>query len=339
MMDVLPTIDTARFSEHLRDRGIRIESREILVTNFHGSKESEDFTLPSNCRGFGRVHHFKRTQGDSWPSNPLPIEPATKALHLPPSDELQVQVFQNAICSWRCWYCFVDFALLSGDQRFSEFKTAEELLDLYLAEPFRPMVIDLSGGQPDLVPEWGYWFLGALKARGLERQVFLWTDDNLSNDYLWRFLTADQVGELASAPNYGRVGCFKGFDEASFAFNTGAAGELFGQQFALMKRLVNANFDVFGYATFTAPSDENLKRRMHDFVDRLQEEVHPLFPLRTVPLKISTFTPTKSRLNPERDRAISIQLDAVIAWGEELRSRFPNELRSRAITDHRVNDR
>jgi uncharacterized Fe-S cluster-containing radical SAM superfamily protein len=335
-MEVLPTIDTLKFSEHLRNRAIRVESREILVTRFYGSKEAKDFTLPSNCEGFGRIHHFKRSQGTGWPANPLPIEPALEALRLPECDALQVQIFQNAVCSWRCWYCFVDFDLLSGNQRFSEFKTVEDLLALYLKEPVRPLVIDLSGGQPDLVPEWGYWFQRALKAQGLESQVYLWTDDNLSNDYLWRFLSPDQVTELASATNYGRVGCFKGFDSASFAFNTRAAGDLFGQQFRLMRRLVDANFDVFGYATFTSPTGANLRSHMRDFVDRLQAEVHPLFPLRTVPLKIATFTPTKERMNPERERAIEIQQDAVAAWSEELAVRFSDEVRLRPITHHRL---
>ena len=262
-----------------------------------------------------------------------------KALRLPESEMIQVQVFQNAVCSWRCWYCFVDFELLSGDRRFSEFKTADQLLDLYLAEELRPLVIDLSGGQPDLVPEWGYWFLQSLKARGLASQVYLWTDDNLSNDYLWRFLSTDQIAELASASNYGRVGCFKGFDEDSFAFNTQAKRELFPLQFQLMRRLVDANFDVYGYATFTSPTDANLPRLMSEFVDRLQELVHPLFPLRTIPLRISAFTPTRARLDDNRRRAIEIQEDAVAAWSEQLRTRFPVDVLSRNITEQRVNQR
>lgn len=339
MVDVLPVIDTSRFSEHLRSRAIKLESDEVLVTKFDGSQQAKDFALPSNCEGFGRIHHFRKNQDGCWPPNPLPIDPAMEALGLPSRDTLQVQVFQNAVCSWRCWYCFVDFDLLSGNRKFSEFKTADELLDLYLKEPARAVVIDLSGGQPDLVPEWGYWFYRGLKIRGLASQVYLWTDDNLSNDYLWRFLTREQVSELASAPNYGRVGCFKGFDEASFAFNTQAAKERFAEQFHLMKRLLDTDFNIFGYATFTSFTDTNLSRHMNNFVDRLQEKVHPLFPLRTIPLRISEFTPTKHRLNRERERAIAIQENAVAAWLEELKARFPADIRSRKITEHKVNNR
>lgn len=221
-MDKRP-IDTEKFSTQLRRRGIRVDEQRVLVSTFRGTEQEKDFSVPANCAGFGRIHHFRRQQPPPWPSNPLPIDPASRALALGSLNEIEVQVFQNAICSWRCWYCFVDFELLSADPRFGEFKTADELLDLYIAEKLRPVVIDLSGGQPDLTPEWSYWFMEALTRRGIENSVYVWSDDNLSNDYLWHYLDSKQVARLAAFPNYGRVGCFKGFDERSFAFNTKAA--------------------------------------------------------------------------------------------------------------------
>lgn len=41
--------------------------------------------------------------------------------------------------------------------------------------------------------------------------VYVWSDDNLSNDYFWRYLGDDDRALLASHPRYGRVACFKGF--------------------------------------------------------------------------------------------------------------------------------
>lgn len=335
-MTVKRPIDTEKFSSVLRRKGIDLATRKILISKFDGSQQSNDLTLPPNCDGWGRIHQFSRSSGDKWPSNPLPIDPAIHALGLPDSDTIQVQVFQNAICSWRCWYCFVDFDLLSANPDHSGFKSVEELIDLYLAEPHRPQIVDLSGGQPDLVPEWSIWFADALSELGLEREVYLWSDDNLSNDYLWRYLTAGEINRLASYPYYGRVGCFKGFDEHSFSFNTSAAPELFGSQFGLMKRLVDAGFDVYGYATFTSDHDQNLVAKMSDFVDRLQSEVHPLFPLRTVPLRIFEFTPTRGRMRPEHHRSLDIQLEAVSAWSEELERRFSAELRGKRIFEHEL---
>src|SRR5690606_5642000 len=137
-------------------------------------------------------------------------------------------------------------SLLSANPKHSEFKSASELLDLFEREPLRPPVIDLSGGQPDLVPEWCLWFADELKNRGLHEHIYLWSDDNLSNDYLWRFLSASQIKRLASYNNYGRVGCFKGFDEESFSFNTLAQPSLFDRQFQLMRKIVDDKFDVYG---------------------------------------------------------------------------------------------
>jgi uncharacterized Fe-S cluster-containing radical SAM superfamily protein len=329
-------IDTEKFSARLRRRGIQIGDKRVLVTKFEGSKQASDFSVPGNCGGFGRIHHFRRQQPAPWPDNPLPIDPAAKALALGRIDEIEAQVFQNAICSWRCWYCFVDFDLLSANLKFAEFKTVDELLDLYASENMRPQLIDLSGGQPDLVPEWSAWFIEALGKRGMLNGVYVWSDDNLSNDYLWRYLSSEQIARLARCSRYGRVGCFKGFDEGSFAFNTKASPDLFAEQFRLMRRLVSAGFDVYGYVTLTASESAHLHLKMANFVDRLQERVHPLFPLRTVPLRILPFTPTKDRIGAEQSRAFGIQEDAVVAWSEELCRRFsPAEVKQR-ITEHQI---
>ncbi|MBS1852792.1 MAG: hypothetical protein JST79_17955 [Acidobacteria bacterium] len=336
MDQTLNLIDTDKFSAHLRDRAIQPGPKRVLVTKFGGSQQEQDLTLPPNCGGFGRIHHFKRSQEPPWPDNPLPIAPAARALGLNQAEAIKAQVFQNAVCSWRCWYCFVDFDLLSANLRFSEFKTADELLDLYLVETNRPGLIDLSGGQPDLVPEWSLWFVEAIERRGISDLVYVWSDDNLSNDYLWRFLSAKEISKLATCSRYGRVGCFKGFDEISFSFNTKAKPELFSQQFKLMSRLVNAGFDVYGYATFTSPDGGMIHTKMADFVDRLQTEIHPNFPLRTVPLRILPFTPTRDRLGTLESRSLGIQTDAVIAWSEELRKRFSNKELVRNVTDQNI---
>lgn len=332
----LTAINTASVSATLRSKGIRPTNRQVLITSFAGSEQEKDLSLPANCGGWGRVHHFHRSQGDDWPSNPLPIEPAAHALGMSAPHMMRAQVFQNAICSWRCWYCFVDYQLLKGDRTRSDFKTCAELLDLYSAESVRSPIIDLSGGQPDLVPEWVLWFSEELTRRHIERSVYLWSDDNLSNDFLWRYLSGGELERLTSFENYGRVGCFKGFDARSFAFNTGAEGRMFDLQFSTMCRLIETGFDAYGYVTVTSVDDAYLARRMSEFVERLQTEVHPLFPLRMVPLRIREFTPTMSRLSSEYVRALEIQQAAVQAWREELESRFSEGDRAKRIFEHRL---
>jgi uncharacterized Fe-S cluster-containing radical SAM superfamily protein len=327
-------IDTDRISPRLRARGIDLEARELLITRFDGSEQERDFSEPSNCDGLGRVRHFHRQTSDGWPDNRLPIEPATRALRITPQPGvLRAQVFQNAVCNWRCWYCYVDFPLLSGNRDHAEMCSADELIELYLQESSPPVVIDLTGGQPDLVPEWVPWMIDALTARGLQDDVYLWSDDNLSNDYFFTKLTPEQRATVARCSGYGKVCCFKGFDSRSFAFNTAAAPELFERQFELMGRLLReTEIDLYAYATFTTPEDQFLEESMTDFVDRLQA-LDPNLPLRLVPLQVATFTPTQPRMHPEHHRALAIQEEAIAAWDAELLSRFTKAELDRPIVD------
>jgi uncharacterized Fe-S cluster-containing radical SAM superfamily protein len=327
-------IDTDRISPQLRARGIDVESRELLITRFDGSEQEQDFSEPSNCAGLGRVRHFHRQTSDGWPDNTLPIDPAARALGISPSpDILRAQVFQNAVCNWRCWYCYVDFPLLSGNRDHADMRSADELVELYRQETSPPAVIDLTGGQPDLVPEWVPWMIDALSAQGLGDRVYLWSDDNLSNDYFFTKLTAQQRAVVDGYSRYGKVCCFKGFDSPSFAFNTAAAPELFERQFELMGRLLReTRIDIYAYATFTTPEDQHIGDAMANFIDRLQALDRNL-PLRLVPLQIAAFTPTQPRMQPEHHRALAIQESAIAAWNAELSRRFIEAELDRPICD------
>jgi uncharacterized Fe-S cluster-containing radical SAM superfamily protein len=325
-------IDTDAYSAQLRARAIDPAAGRLLITNFHGTEQEKDLSEPANCGGFGRVRHFRRATGDGWPSNPLPIDPACRALGIAPSDMLRTQAFQNAACNWRCWYCFVPFNLLSANPKHSDMLTPAELVDLYLGEPDPPSVIDLTGGQPDLVPEWVPWMMREIRRRGLEERVYLWSDDNLSNDYFWRHLSEEDRELIASYANYGRVCCFKGFDAESFGFNTFAEPALFDRQFELMGRLLSVGFDLYAYATFTTPSSEGVADSMRRFVDRLQALDENL-PLRTVPLEVRVFSPVGHRLDDVKSSALKHQRVAVEAWLREIEDRFSSDMRRLNISE------
>ncbi|MGD0992147.1 MAG: hypothetical protein ABR998_06725 [Gemmatimonadales bacterium] len=324
------TIDTDRYSARLRSRAIFPGERKVLIARLSGSEQEMDLAAPVNCGGYGRVRHFRLARHLDWSPDPLPIVPAAAALAQLPSSALRAQVFQNAACNWRCWYCFVDYDRLSANLRVAKYFTAEELIDLYLREPARPEVLDLSGGQPDLVPEWTLWTLQALEARGYAGRVFVWSDDNLSNCYLWKYTTPEQRMYMAKFPAYARVGCFKGFDRASFAFNTATGAERFDEQFDVFRDLLREGFDMYGYVTFTSPPHPRVREAMARFVDRLAQ-VHPKLPLRVVPLKIEVFTPTRRRMQEARQQALAFQHDVHAAWIEELASRFSSNERAAPI--------
>jgi uncharacterized Fe-S cluster-containing radical SAM superfamily protein len=320
---------------------VNVAERRILIARIGSSEQAADLTKPANCNGFGRIRHFVRDHGDIWPRNPLPIDPACRALGLSSEDALQAQVFQNAACNWRCWYCYVPFRLLDAVEAAGAWLSADDLLDLYLREPeaTRPRMIDLTGGQPELAPEWVPWTMEALRARSLDGQVFLWSDDNLSNDYFWRYLSDAQQELVATFPSYGRVTCFKGFDDISFAFNTDAQPALFARQFELFGRLLSTGMDLYAYVTLTTPIDAGIDDAMARFVDRLQA-IHENLPLRTVPLKIGVWGVVKKRLAVFSEsraelcqRATENQHRAVEAWNRVLDARFSADLRSASIVD------
>jgi uncharacterized Fe-S cluster-containing radical SAM superfamily protein len=326
-------IDTEALSTRYRAASVDRARKRLLITNFHNTQQEKDLSEPPNCGGVGRIRNFRRSLSEySWIPNPLPIDPVCKALNLPSTDTIRAQVFQNAACNWRCWYCYVPFDLLNANPSHSEWMSPSILIDRYLAQQNPPPMIDLTGGQPDLIPEWVPWMMAELKSRGLEKKVYLWSDDNLSNDYFWQFLSNAEIELIATYTNYGRVCCFKGFNNESFAFNTSAEPELFDRQFDLMKRFLTLEFDLYAYTTFTTPSREGIAEDINRFVDRLQTLDENL-PLRTVPLEIQEFTPVKQRINPAIADALQNQQIAIKAWHNELESRFTAEARAINIAD------
>ena len=328
-------IDTEKASYTLREKAINIEERKVLITNFENSDQEKDLTEPPNCNGFGRVRHFRLGSGECWPQNPLPLLPAQKALGLTKEEMIRAQVFQNAVCNWRCWYCFVDFKLLSGNRKFSDYLTCETLLDYYQDQEVPPLVIDLTGGQPDITPEWVPWMMQALIERNLSEKIYLWSDDNLSNDYFWRYLSKEQINLVTSYKMYGRVCCFKGIDGLSFSHNTGADPDLFDKQFLLWERLLKTGIDLYSYITLPAVSSTDFRSAIKNVLDKIQL-VDENYPLRIVPLQIQTFTPVVSRMKDLQLDLLEGQKIAIQAWQEELRKRFSNEDLEKPITEIRT---
>lgn len=325
-------IKTDEFSEKLRSKAVRPTTRELLVSKIEDSSQEDDLMEPTNCGGIGRIRHFRRNTAEGWPTNSLPIDPASGRLGRKFTDVEKALVFQNAACNWRCWYCYVPFSLLSANEKTSRWVTAKNLVDLYLGLESRPVIIDLSGGQPDLVPEWTVWMMEALEDAGIQNEVFLWSDDNLSNDYFWRYLDADQIRKISGYKNYGKVGCFKGFDDQSFQFNTRAESALFDRQFELFGRSLELGIDLYGYATFTTEDPRDIPGKMNRFIDRLQI-LSPNLPLRVVPLEVQAFgTATKEgRISHQHELAMELQNEAIECWNLEISKRFTLEKRKLRI--------
>ena len=325
-------INTEKVSISLREKAIDTVAKTILITNFENSEQEKDLSEPPNCNGLGRVRHFRLGDGTNWPKNPLPIYPAQKALLLKENDMIRAQVFQNAVCNWRCWYCFVDFKLLSGNKKYSEHLNCETLIDYYQEHDNPPLVIDLTGGQPDLTPEWIPWMMDTLLKRGLSDKVYLWSDDNLSNDFFWKYLTDEQIQMISTYRMYGRVCCFKGIDELSFSHNTAAEPTLFDSQFILWEKLLKTGIDLYSYITLPAITSTDFRLCIKKFLDRIQK-VDENYPLRIVPLKIQEFSPMVSRMKELHIDLLEGQKIAIEIWKEEMSKRFTSDEINKKITE------
>ncbi len=321
-----------RSSLACRKRILDKEHERILLAKLSDSYQESDLSVPPNCHGYGRIHHFDRDEGGNWPEDPLPNDPACRALGISDAKLVRAEVFQCAQCNFDCWYCFVPRELRRADENSTAWFSPDELIEAYLAIPNRPSIVDLSGGNPGLVPEWVVWTARALQQHDLSQSVYLWSDDNLSTDFHWRFLNGADRRLLTEFGHYGQVACFKGFDETSFAFNTQLSPGCFQDQFERMKGLLMLGLDQYAYVTLTCPTVEDIEGRMAKFVDHLQTLAETL-PLRTVPLKIECYGPTQDMMNPERTASLQNQFTAVNVWQMEIETRFSKVLRSMSIVD------
>lgn len=304
----------------------------FLLSRVENSDQEKDLTLPPNCDGYGRIRHFKRFISDEWGQDPLPIDPACKILGLKSRDMIITQVFQVASCNVNCWYCFVPDDLKEASKCNAKWFLASDIVDLFQRDCENVSVLDLSGGNPELVPEWIYYIMKELERRKINKKVYLWSDDTLTTSYFFECLNEKQIEYIKNYKNYGKVCCFKGFDKNSFSFNTRLPEVYFDKQFENFERYYTLGLDLYGYVTFTTDNINNLKEKINKFIERLRK-IHPLLPLRVVPLKIAIFTPVLNRLNINYIQALEKQILVYKEWRNQLEDIYDATLLNAKICD------
>lgn len=271
---------------NLREHIYNNEKRSIKVINFSETPQRGDSYHVQSTSPYVRVREFSSFAMHAQPRfidyrspryNCL-LKKNAKAADAP----WRTATVQLLGCSWRCWYCYVDATNLAKSSPHAREIGIAELCDEILSLPLD--IIDLSGGQPDLVPEWVSITHDRLSRLGDGSSVHLRSEDNLSNDCLWRFLGDKEARRLATSDRYTRVGCFKGFDEESYVNVVGKAGSL-DDQFACAERLFETGFDPFYYATFSPGTVDRIEMRVRAFFERLQR-ISEWLPLRIVPLSL-----------------------------------------------------
>lgn len=305
--------------------------QQFLISKIGTSKE--DFVrLGGNCNGYGRVRVFKRRKDADWIDNPIPLDPFSMALALPRLDEIEVQVFELAKCNLNCWWCFLPDEYKKNTGINSAWFTPTQLIDMYQDEQVNARVIDLTGGNPELAPEWCLGFMKALENKGLEQKIYLWSDDVLTTNYFFDKISEKDQSYMAEYKMYGKVACFKGFDKESFSFNTCCSEELFQNQLRLAKKYINVGFDIYFYIALTCANICGLEKRIATFFDDLQR-ISYFLPLRVVPIKIKHFEANYGRFStPTRLESVKNQYVVLEVWKNELEKRFSSFEREQMVS-------
>lgn len=300
----------------LRQRLMDSGTRSVLLARLADSAESEDAYTELNSSGYGRIRRFNSQS--LLMNTGRGLVPRRKIYRtLTPANTFCTQVYQLAGCNWRCWYCFVDDSLLAADQTVSRMTPVKEMVDMYLDQSNPPPVLDLSGGQPELVPEWTLWTMEEIESRGLRGRVHVWVDDNLSGSYMRSVLSTSEISYIASFPNYSHAGCLKGLDDTSVRATTGSRGSSFHGQLRVLDDLLSLGFDPVVYLTMTGPFDASPESAVRQAVRDIQR-IHPLLPLKVIPLEIRNFSATTLRSKGTRENDRLAQYAAVASWENAL---------------------
>jgi uncharacterized Fe-S cluster-containing radical SAM superfamily protein len=268
----------------IRDHIYEKSSESIFVIEFSSTAQSSDSYHRSSVHPCIRIREFSSFAMHAQPASYHGRSPRYNCLlkknSLSTESPWKTATIQLLGCAWRCWYCYVDPVNL---KHTSPHARKIRIADLCIeACSVSEGILDLSGGQPDLVPEWPLYFNKQIMAIQGASRLHIRSEDNLCNDFLWRFLSAKEVGELARSPLYTRIGCFKGFDSESFGDVVGN-GFKFDDQLTCAARLIRDGFDPFYYATFSPSSAERLEARIRIFFEQLLG-ISDSLPLRVIPL-------------------------------------------------------
>ena len=310
---------------------INVEKKQIYLPNFVGSEQNQDLSEVPNCQGYGRIHHFQSSTIDGWVSNPLPIYPAQKKMNLPFTDKLDAQIFQITSCNVNCCYCFVPQSMKRGVSTDGKWFYIEELIDLFMEEKKRPNTIVVSGGNPELTPEIIVWIMKELDKRGISKNFYIWSDDALSGHYWGEYLTLQEIQYIQNYRNYGKVCCFKGFDDESIKYSAKSDISL-DKQLEIFEMYMKLGIDLYGYVTFVTPNLNNIRKRIETFIIKLQR-LNFYLPLRMVPLPIEIFPSMEYKIPINIRESINNQFIVLEEWLNVLSRYYSSNEMHRPITD------
>jgi uncharacterized Fe-S cluster-containing radical SAM superfamily protein len=195
---------------------------------------------------------------------------------------------QVGLCNFYCWYCFVPDVLLRGKK--VQYLTSEEIVKQFLEirnndkkQGFESNVLRISGGEPFLAPDLILECLEYLHDNGLEKEVLLWSETNLSPFLkegpdglplaeIWLEEKGKNLKDFAKFNNFVLHPCLHGTTPQNFAQITLVREDFFDQLVEAFKVLINNRIDIFPtISSNTCPSKDiaNLFLRLKEINERL----------------------------------------------------------------------
>ena len=206
-------------------------------------------------------------------------------------------------CPLNCWHCYLEECLKNSCQYCGripncdrtrretlEIKTdwfsAKKIVDSFLEQRdidashnLESNVLRITGGEPLLIPNFILEILKELKSRGLDKEIFVWTETNLIpliakiGDF---YVISDEIlEELVNFSNFCIHPCFHGLNESEFQVITGASLKRYDLLFDALRRLLKNGIDV--YPTFG--SNVSNKDSIELFYERISQ-IDSSLPLR-----------------------------------------------------------
>lgn len=328
-------IDPTKMADYFREKAFRPNTKEVFISKIPPEELAGSTFAKINCDGYGILRKSVTNRAEDWPEINILSEVASSKLGVAPDDLKTTQIFRNGACNYRCWFCFVDFQYLKCNPELGDYKTAEELLDLHTKEPEPARIISLTGGQPDITPEWTLWTMQALEQKNMQDTHYLWQDDNLSSYSLWNHLKPEEIEHMRNYKNYGRATCIKGISPENFYKNTNSAPANFYRQIDVLKKLVIEGFDIYTYLILLEEDVVHAQKAIPLLLDTIQKDVHPNMPLRIFPSKVVEYNETIKRSNPIRERMLQNQYALLEIWNSEMEKRF--SAKEREVPKSQVN--
>jgi uncharacterized Fe-S cluster-containing radical SAM superfamily protein len=246
-------------------------------------------------------------------------------------------------CTYSCWHCYVGDDAKNPRKMLTNglitYATPSELVDAFLDQKkanesesggkiaIPTNVIRVTGGEPFLEPDLILGILNDLKRRGISKEIFVWTETNLSpfireasgEPLIKSWVNLD---ELASFNNLAIHPCLHGIDPSSYQSITGCDPYYFEGILDGLKTLIDYKFDI--YPTFG--SNVSPPHKIPYIFKRLKE-IHKNLPRRFALIDYELhYPPTRKRilgsLEPEQ---IYNKVLVIGEWSKLLSSEYGEE--------------